>query len=193
MRLEKKIDPNDYKLIEKIRAGDGLAFKHLFFTYCTHLVNFARRYVKDLDQAENIVQEVFCKVWMNRTQLDASANIKTYLFTAVRNQSLKHLRHLQVMQRSQNELLDLAIPAKNPEELFEEKELGHAIQQAIASLPEKRRLIFSMNRFDQLTYAEIASILDISIKTVETQMGRALKFLREQLTRLELPSRRLLF
>jgi len=187
MRADKHVEQINSELIEKIRAGDALAFKHLFFTYCSPLLNFTRRYVKDLPTAENIVQDIFCYVWMNREQLDASANIKTYLFTAVRNQSLKHIRHINVVRQNEHELLSLAIQVKNPEELFQEKELAHSMQQAIASLPEKRRLIFTMNRFDQLTYAEIATILHISIKTVETQMGRALKSLREHLTRLQLP------
>ena len=170
--------------VQKIRTGDGRAFEQLFRMYCQPLIHFARRYVGDLAIAENVVQDIFLTIWSNRSQLDPSLSIKTYLYTAVKNQALKHLRHSDV-ERKGAEYLKLAdTSSQTPEDEWQKKEIAASIQQAIEGLPERCRLIFSMNRFDHLTYAEIAQVQDISIKTVETQMGRALKSLRTHLAHL---------
>jgi RNA polymerase sigma-70 factor (ECF subfamily) len=181
MSNQEEIQPES-EWIEKIRDGETDAFEKLFYKYCQPLINFAFRYVQDTPIAENIVQNVFLKIWSSRTKLDSSLNIKTYLFTAVKNQALKHLRHVKVEKSSIVDLQLSVDPVKTPENAWKEKELIASVQQAIKELPEKCRIIFSMNRFDQLTYAEIANILKLSIKTVETQMGRALQFLRKRLS-----------
>jgi RNA polymerase sigma-70 factor (ECF subfamily) len=170
--------------VRQIRAGDGQAFEQLFSLYCQPLIHFVRRYVHDTSIAESLLQDIFLAVWANRSQLDLTRNIKTYLYTAAKNQALKHLRHNDVERQSAEEVT-LAFPhPKTPEDERQEKEIAAAIYQAIEALPEKCRILFSMNRFDHLTYAEIAQIQEISIKTVETQMGRALKFLRQHLAHL---------
>jgi RNA polymerase sigma-70 factor, ECF subfamily len=166
---------------EKLRNGDENAFKELFVAYCQSLINFACRFVKDVSIAENIVQDVFLKVWMNRSQLDVSLNFKSYIYTAVKNQALKHLKHEDVVRHSSEIIKAERSFVKTPEDEMSESELKNSFYQAIDELPEKCRLIFSLNRFDKFTYAEIADLLDISIKTVETQMGRALKYLRKRL------------
>jgi RNA polymerase sigma-70 factor (ECF subfamily) len=157
--------------------------------YCQPLINFANRYINDIHIAENIVQDIFFKLWEKRSRLNPDSNIKSYIFTAVKNHALKYLRHYDVVKRSETELKSISLTVKTPEDFLHEKEFAQSVQNAINELPERCRLIFSMNRFDQLTYAEIASVLNISIKTVETQMGRALKFLRKHLTRPEISSR----
>lgn len=181
--LRKRSDPiaieSDW--VSRIRSGDEVAFQKLFMRYCQPLINFARRYVQDTPTAENLVQDVFLKIWANRARLNPALSIKTYLYTAVKNQALRQLRHSDVEHRSIENLMALTAPAKTPEDEWDEKEIAESVHQAIAELPEKCRIIFSMNRFDNLTYAEIAKVLNLSIKTVETQMGRALKFLRKRL------------
>ena len=116
-----------------------------------------------------------------RSRLALAANVKAYLYAAVRNESLKYLRHAEVEARSAPELAVAASPVKTPEDERSAKAAAAFVYGAIARLPERRRLIFTMNRFDHLTYAEIAQVLEISIKTVETQMGRALAVLRAEL------------
>ena len=170
--------------VRKIRTGDGEAFERLFSLYCQPLIHFVRRYVQDTSIAENLVQDVFLAIWVNRSQLDPALNIKTYLYTAARNQALKHLRHSDVERRSAEEVTLAFSRQKTPEGEWQEKEIAASVYQAIEALPEKCRILFSMNRFDHLTYAEMAEIQHISIKTVETQMGRALKFLRNRLAHL---------
>lgn len=168
--------------VKKIREGDEKAFENLFNLYCQPLVNFACRYVFDLPVAENIVQDVFLTIWSKRVKLDPALNIKSYLYTAVKNQAFHHLRHVKVERSSADVIQTSVAPIRTPEDEWTEKEVTDTVHQAIAELPEKCRIIFSMNRFDRLTYAEIAEVLDISIKTVETQMGRALKYFRKRLS-----------
>ncbi|NNG27770.1 MAG: RNA polymerase sigma-70 factor, partial [Ignavibacteriaceae bacterium] len=165
----------------KIRSGDSAAFEALFNFYCQQLINFARRYVFDKQIAENVVQDVFVNVWQSRTNLDPSKMIKAYLFTAVKNNSLKHLRHLNIENKGIESIPTNISDDERPDRKLNEKELDIKVHQAIDELPEKCKEIFKLNRFENLKYVEIAKILNISIKTVETQMGRALKKLRERL------------
>lgn len=167
--------------VNKIRIGNTTAFQELFNLYCQQLINFSRNYVKDKQIAENVVQDVFVSVWQNRTNLDPSKMIKAYLFTAVKNNSLKHLRQLNIASTGIDDNIKIVSDEVRPDKKFDEKEMELKIHQAIDELPEKCMEIFKMNRFENLKYAEIAVILDISVKTVETQMGRALKKLRERL------------
>lgn len=179
-----KQNRSESQWIQKIRSGDAKAFEELFLIYCQLLIHFVHRYVRDTQIAENIVQDVFLKIWMNRSDLNPSLNIKTYLYTAVKNRALNHLRHADVEHRNAENLRSMNYPVRTPEDEWHEQELKASVQKAIEELPEKCRIIFSMSRFDSLTYAEIAEIQDISIKTVETQMGRALKTLRKRLIHL---------
>ena len=160
---------------------DAIGFEALFREHCQDLVRFVARFTRDTPAAENIVQDIFLKVWRDRARLDAAGNIKAYLYTAVRNEALKHLRHVDVERRSAPELAVTDAAVKTPEDEWREQTTADLVHAAIERLPDRRRLIFTMNRFDRLTYAEIARVLEISVKTVETQMGRALTFLRAEL------------
>ncbi len=170
--------------VREIRAGDQGAYKQLFYQYCQPLANYARRFVQDSQLAENLVQEVFLQVWMRRASLDPNRDIKSYLYTATRNRALNELRHARLETASAGDPA-LAVPQqKTPEDEWDQQQVALQVNRAIARLPKRCRVIFSMSRFDQLTYAEIAEHLNLSIKTVETQMGRALKALRRSLTHL---------
>lgn len=182
MRKDLQQNTIESELIEKIVKNDADAFEKLFYTYCQPLINFTYRYVKTIPAAENIVQDVFLKIWLKRKQLKPSSNIKSYLYTAVKNEALKYLRHAKVVQRSAKEVQMLDSSIKKPEDELSEKELAAAVQKAIGELPQKSRMVFLMSKYDNLTYSEIAEIQKISKKTVETHMGRALKFLRKRLS-----------
>lgn len=172
------------EFLERVKAGDVDAFETLFRRNCQSLLNFARRFVRDDEIAENLVQDVFVEVWQNKSRIKPELNFRIYLFKAVKNKALNHLNR----QNAENNLilhLDTSTgKSVSPEDDLRGREIRQAINQAIENLPEKCRLIFAMNRFDGLSYAEIADILKISIKTVETQMGRALKYLRKRLIHL---------
>ena len=169
--------------VKKILEGDSQSFESLFNAYCQKLISFSRRYVVDKQIAENIVQDVFVNIWTNRSNLDYSRSIKTYLFTAVKNNSYKYLRHLNIEREHKAIMFDV-IESIDPAIKVEKDETAGQVHQEISNLPEKCREIFSMSKIDKLKYSEIADILDISVKTVETQMGRALKKLRANLKHL---------
>lgn len=174
---------SEIKLIQKISKGDEKAFEQLFYSHASALIRFTWRFVRNTQIAENIVQDVFVKIWHHRSRLDPYLNIKAYLYRAVKNQALQHLRHLKIENR-QDDVPDFESPARSPEDTLRDKEIAAAVDQAIAELPPHRRLIFTLSKYDHFTYAQIAEIQNISIKTVETQMGRALKFMRQRLASL---------
>ena len=169
--------------VKGIKNGNEFSFESLFNAYCQRLINFSRRYVQEKEIAENIVQDLFVNLWINRKKLDYTKSIKSYLFTAVKNNSYKYLRHLNV-ERSYSLLKSEEGVEHNPQSSIEVFEKNEEVKQVIEKLPDKCREIFVMSKFDNLKYSEIANILGISIKTVETQMGRALKKLRENLKHL---------
>ena len=169
--------------VKGIKNGNEFSFESLFNVYCQRLINFSRRYVQEKEIAENIVQDLFVNLWINRKKLDYTKSIKSYLFTAVKNNSYKYLRHLNV-ERSYSLLKSEEGVEHNPQSSIEVFEKNEEVKQVIEKLPDKCREIFVMSKFDNLKYSEIANILGISIKTVETQMGRALKKLRENLKHL---------
>ena len=171
---------SESELIVKIREGDADAFKNLFETYCQALIYFAWRYVKSTQIAENIVQDVFLRVWLNRTKLNPALKIRSYLYKAVKNQAMQHLRKAKFENRKGN-IQAVDSSTKSPEDILDEKEIAISVQKAIAGLPSKSRMIFTMSKYSNLTYSEIAEIQNISVKTVETHMGRALKLLRKRL------------
>ncbi|MEE9465491.1 MAG: RNA polymerase sigma-70 factor [Candidatus Neomarinimicrobiota bacterium] len=170
--------------VRQTRGGDPEAFEQLFYRYAPPLINFARRFVHDAQVAEGLVQEVFLRVWKRRTRLDPDRNIKSYLYTATRNRALKELRRAGITTDGARHLTLSVSQPKTPEDEWDEQQMLLQVNRAVARLPKQCRVIFSMSRFDQLTYAEIAVSLNLSIKTVETQMGRALKTLRRSLAHL---------
>jgi len=168
-------------LVARIKNGDVNAVEQIFRQYYEPLVNYAARYVNDTQIAENVVHDIFVRMWNNRQEIDFGVYIKTYLFNSVRNQSINYLKKTNRENTYKSEYITIEYDHNTPESQLLEKETQQLIMNAVNDLPPKCREIFCMNRFDDLTYNEISSILDISIKTVETQMSRALKFLRKRL------------
>jgi RNA polymerase sigma-70 factor, ECF subfamily len=176
------IPPAESTWVERIRVGDSAAFEALFRTYHAALCAFAYRYLGERDLAEEMVQEVFLFVWERRETWQVRTSAKSYLFTAVRNAAVSYLRHERVVRRRETEALQLLeVPCESADFEVTAAETTAAIQRAIARLPERCRLVFTLHREQGLTYAEVADVLDISPKTVEVQMGRALKSLRKAL------------
>jgi RNA polymerase sigma-70 factor, ECF subfamily len=137
----------------------------------------------DIESAEDIVNTSFLKLWESRKTLRADVSITSYLYTIVDNTSLNALKHEKVEQRYARELLKTTFGVVEPGSFnsIDLKELRSDINVAISELPEQMRRIFLLSRFEGLKYAEIAKLLNISIKTVETQISRALTKLREKL------------
>jgi len=171
------------KQTEAVKTLDKGAFEKLFRSYFTPLCSFSQKYVNDLDEAKDIVHNVFINLWNKREEIDMETSLKSYLFQGVYNRSLNYIRdHKKLVQfdtpQSEAELSQYV----ESRDHLESNEAESRINRALDDLPEKCKEIFLMNRFDGLKYREIAEKLNISIKTVETQMSRALKTLRERLS-----------
>lgn len=157
----------------------SIEFELLYKQHYTRLVGFAYQYVEDSDISEDIVQEVFTNIWNQVGQIEIRTNIKSYLFGAVRNASLNYLKHEKVVTSHAKE--NMSYEAGDQKDFLEIEELEERLEMALAQLPDKRRKIFEMSKLEGKKYHEIAAELDISVKTVETQMSRALKALRDVL------------
>lgn len=166
----------------ELKEGDITAFEMFFKTYYQPLCNYAYTFIQDRDEAEEIVQSAFLSVWEKRDTLDIKTSLKSYLYTMVRNTSLNVIKHEKIKQKYVGEAM--AIEDRSHEGVAQavlSSELEDRIQMAMEVLPEQCRLVFKLSRFEELKYAEIAEQLEISIKTVENHMGKALKIMREQL------------
>ncbi|MBE0646336.1 MAG: RNA polymerase sigma-70 factor [Bacteroidales bacterium] len=157
-------------------------FEQLFNAWYSKLCSYANGFLKDLDASEEIVQEVMLKVWINREKIEISSTIQSYLFRAVRNGCLNLLKHVNIREeyKSFKEREDSTLQRSHEDEMMV-TELEVKIREAIEMLPMERRRVFIMSRYDGMTYNQIAEKLGISAKTVENQMSKALKFLREEL------------
>ena len=160
---------------------DKPLFERLFKTHFVHLCNFAFQYVKDSDSAKDITQKVFINLWESREKIDPQKALKSYLFTSVRNRCLNYIRD---QKKYRSHVLDIEIA--DLEISFDEEdsgitELQERVRKALATLPEKCRQVFEMSRYKNMKYKDIAEELDVSVKTVEAHMSKALKSLREQL------------
>jgi RNA polymerase sigma-70 factor (ECF subfamily) len=161
---------------------DEIAFEQVFKTHFKRLHAYAFTILRDEVEAEEMVQQVFFKLWERNENLSLSGSVSSYLYRAVHNESLNYIKHQKVRSNHQ---LHVAYSMKNEVEHPAKKvmagELEKKIHTALNELPEQCRTIFQMSRFDELKYREIADKLGISVKTVENQMGKALKLLREKL------------
>jgi RNA polymerase sigma-70 factor (family 1) len=172
----------DNQIFDAVKTGDETAFEQLFRTFYPRLCGFAATLVTDREEAEEVVQTLFCRLWEQRDTLEVTTSVQAYLFRAVRNASLNHLKKVKI--RDTYKAHNLAIMEQNHEfqpDYAVHSELRQALEKAIAGLPEQCRIIFKMSRFEELKYKEIADKLGISPKTVENQMGKALKVLRLQM------------
>ncbi|MFL5562523.1 MAG: RNA polymerase sigma-70 factor [Gemmatimonadaceae bacterium] len=172
---------DDRELLARIRQGGERAFDVVFREHYASLVRCAEAMLHRRDVAEEIVQDVLLALWQRRDALVVEDSLRAYLFRATRNRALNHLRHVAIERRAEPELFAVEVPdAPAPAALIGE-EIDVALHTAIATLPPRCREVFELSRVHGLRYAEIAATLAISVKTVEAQMGKALRMLREQL------------
>jgi RNA polymerase sigma-70 factor (family 1) len=187
LRLPQVAEPastsSDSTLVTRIRAGDEAAFEQLFRRYYNPLCVFGTRYVRAPDLAEELVESVFARIWEQRLGWEVRGSLTAYLYAAVRHRALDHRRHeaIQGRMRERTPVPGMGQARHGPEQVCEANELEAAVRAAVERLPERCRLVFTLRWQHQLSYAEIAETLGIATKTVETQMNRALKALREQL------------
>lgn len=174
--------PKHTDLVRRISEGDKEAFETLFYKYYARLCVFSNTYVRSIDTSRDVVQDVYIKIWDNRENFHITQSLKAYLYQAVRNQSLNYLEKNSQKLRLQDDLTKLReIESAEHETELNTEELSEKIWKLVDQLPERRRTIFILYRKHGLSYKEIGEVMDISRKTVENQMGRSLKFIREQL------------
>lgn len=158
-------------------------FSRIYQKWGQALFNFIRYKTKDIDQANDLVQEAFITLWDHCAEVSPE-KAKSYLYTVANRKFLNQVAHLKVVQRHQSET-STGIHQENPEFLLEHLEFENKLQRAIDSLPEGQKTAFLMNRIEQMTYAEIAVALEISVKAVEKRMHLALKTLRTEIQELK--------
>ncbi len=157
-------------------------FEEMFKLHFPSLVYFARKYLKDLDSSKEVVHKVFITIWENRETFDFEKPSKSYLFTAVYNRCMNHIRdNIKFSTDDSLNRTELIQLEPDSSEIIEAAELESHIWKTINSLPVKCREIFILNRFEGKKYSEIADFLGISVKTVESQMSKALTILRDNL------------
>lgn len=172
---------NDSELILLIKQDNSIAFKALFEKYFLNLCNFSFSYVKSVDLSEEVVSDVFLNIWLNRNSLEIRTNLKTYLYTAVRNRSINCL----VKEKQNWESIEIVdkeglTSEDSPYDIITYMELESVIESVIKKIPPKRQLVFRLNRIDGLSYKEIAEVLSVSVNTVQNHMVKAVKFVANQ-------------
>ena len=176
--MELENEPTSELLLQR----DEATFEQVFKSHFKRLHAYAFTILQNEAEAEEIVQQVFFKLWERNENLSVTGSVTAYLYRAVHNESLNFIKHQKVKSNHQ---LHVAYSMKNEVEHPAKKvlagELEKKIHAALNELPEQCRTIFQLSRFDELKYREIADKLGISVKTVENQMGKALKLMRAKL------------
>jgi RNA polymerase sigma-70 factor (ECF subfamily) len=167
---------NELESIKAIRRADKTAFKALCEIYYDALYRFLWRKTRDEEAAKDLAQELFLNVWKNRANLDETQSCKPYLYRAANNLAINHLKKKAVRQAHISE----SAAAGQTAALDEQRDFQEYVDEVLIDLPEEQRLVFTLNKFEGLKYGEIAGMLNISVKTVESRMSKALKALREK-------------
>ena len=173
-------------LVHRLRSKDKSAFSVVFNDHFNALVNYASKFLDDREDAEEIVQDVFVKFWDKCSELDPESSVKSYLYRSVHNTCLNIIKHQKVKDVYRQHVInhmertsEITVEAPDPDKIRSE------IISEIDKLPPRCSEIFKLSRLEGLKYQEIADHLEISVKTVEVQMGKALRILREKLVHLK--------
>lgn len=178
--IEEKIkEEKQRKAISRLTRGNKKGFDWIYEQYSVFLYNFIFGFLKSKEESEEVVQEVFIKLWQSRKQLNPDKSIKSFIFTLAKNLVFNKLKRKKVEQKHRDNIKNNSFNvANNIEENVNFKELTTIYNKAINNLPVKRREIFLLNREEGMSYQEIAKILDISVNTVKDQITKALKEIR---------------
>ncbi|MCB6971671.1 RNA polymerase sigma-70 factor [Butyricimonas synergistica] len=178
MELTDLSNPDD---VHGLRKRDPRVYEIIFKKYYPKLLVFVNRHVGDQDVAQDIVQDIFFKLFESSRSLPDNFNLKSWLYKVARNAALDYLRHLQVIDRHKFLMADAMIVAEDVDESVDE-EIYDRVNQAVESLPEQCRLIIKLNVIEGKKYLEISEELGISINTIRTQVSRGYKKLRDILS-----------
>jgi RNA polymerase sigma-70 factor (family 1) len=169
-------------IIEKLKSGNPDSFSDIFKAYYKDLVFFAYSFTHELSAAEDIVQDTFVKLWEDRENLNVAVALKSILLKAIQNKCIDWHRHKKIVNNHSNYIIDNSpLYEYNTDNYVLRSELEGRIETAIAGLPKRFKEAFEMNRFEGLKYQEIATKLNVSVRTVEVRISKALVLLRKSL------------
>lgn len=168
----------DKILVRRLRSGDKDAFRLLYERYYPLFISFANRMLKDENMAEDLIQNVFMKVWVGRANLNEEKNFRNYLLVSIRNEVYQYFRRAFRID-SEAPCPDIIDGSMNVETAISAKELERKIAGVIAGMPHRRREIFNMSRYEKLSNREIAQRLGLSVRTVEKHIENALADIRK--------------
>lgn len=173
---------SDFELVDLLRSNDELAFREIYNRYNSLLYLHACKKLQNKEEAKDIIQEVFIMIWNKRKEFAAISNLAGYLYTSVHHKILDHVARLQTAVKYTASLQYFLDDNRyNADHRIREKQLSEIIDQEIAALPEKMRIVFELSRKNHLSHKEIAGELGISEETVKSQIKNALKILRLRL------------
>jgi len=179
-----KNEPHIQELLIRIGTkNDETAFRKLFELFAPGLLRFSSTIVKKKELSEEVISDVFFKMWIHRSRLPEVENIKAYLFASARNTALNYLDKEKRNKAIQLEDLEVSLTIDEicPESEMISKEMREAIARAIEHLPERCKLIYSLAKIEQMKYKEIATLLDISVKTIDHQLTIAIRKIGEEI------------
>lgn len=171
----------DQELLAQLRTGREDAYDVIFRAYYARLVRFIESMLGERAPAEEVAQDVMLELWRRRQTLTVDTSLQGYLFRAARNRSLNYLRHEKVVNRGSAFAAQDMVSPPTGDRRITEAQIDQALRAALDALPPRCREVFELSRVQGLKYAEIAAALNISIKTVEAQMGKALRIVRERM------------
>lgn len=178
-----KHSEDDKELIKKIVVSDEKAFSILFFKYLPVLNNFATKFTKSADIAQEIIQEAFVRVWLNREKLEHVDNVKAYLYKYVSNECLAYLRKKLKDEKVIDKLkINHSDSSNTTSEAIDLNEINKIISSAVEKLPQQRKKIFRLSRNEGKTIPEIAELLGVSSNTVKNSLVIALKSVKDELS-----------
>jgi RNA polymerase sigma-70 factor (ECF subfamily) len=170
----------DKELIEFLHQNDDSAIEKIFKQYYSYICSAVYNIIPDSSLTEDLAQDVFYELWRKRERIQINSSLKAYLKRAAINKALNYIRSKKMKFDSADDDAVTNIAVSSSEGSFEAQELQEIINTAIDTLPEKCRIVFMMSRFEEMSYKEIAHALEISVKTVENQISKALKILKKK-------------
>lgn len=169
-------------IVAQLKNGEHRAYESVFKSWYEPLCAYACSLLHDMDEAEEVVQRMFCMLWDKRTEIDVQLSLKSYLYKSVHNHCLNRIKHSAIRAKYKSEFLHVNEEAQDStNSRVEHRELQKELRRAVEQLPAQCRKVFELSRIEQLSYQEIAEQLQISRNTVENHMGKALRLLRESL------------
>lgn len=172
----------DKILIDKLKKDDQVSFSIIFSNYYSDLVHFAFHFIHDLNESQEIVQDVFLKIWENRHHLDIDISLKSYLLKSVQNRCIDYSRHYNIKQHYSSAILENHFDStRDTEDYLMHSELEEKLYSALQRVPAEFSEPFTMSRFEGMNYAKIAQKLGVSIRTIEVRIAKALLLLKKEL------------